>query len=91
MYPNQAALCKMGIFTNFMRHIAEDERWSGRTQSGASWSSEQLRRDLRLQLETVEVGGKTDGALPIHQEISPPSASNVRLMESSRSRYVLMR
>jgi hypothetical protein len=60
VHPNQAALCNMGIFSNFMKNIGEDERWSGRTQSGASWSPEQLRRGLRLQVETVTIEDRTD-------------------------------
>ena len=84
--PNQAALCTMGIVSNFMKNIGEDKRWSGRTQSGAGWSPEQLRRDLRLQLETVKIEDQTDGTLPIYQEISAHAESTARVMERSGSR-----
>jgi hypothetical protein len=76
----------MGIFSNFMNNIGEDERWSGRTQSGASWSPEQLRRDPRLQLETVKIEDQTDGTLPFGQGISTHIESNVRVMECAGSR-----
>lgn len=75
----------MGIFSNFMKNIGEDERWSGRTQSGASWSPEQLYRDLRLQFDTVEIEDQTGRTLPICQEISTHSGSNVRVMERAGS------
>jgi hypothetical protein len=81
--PNPAALRNMGIFSNFMKNIGEEERWSGRTQSGASWSTEQLRRDLRLQLETVKIEDETVVTLPIGQEISTHAESNVRVAERS--------
>ena len=84
--PYQAALKIMGMISNFMKNIGEDERWSGRTQSGASWSPEQLRRDLRLQLETVKVEDQSDGILPICQEISTHAESSVRVMMRSGSR-----
>ena len=76
----------MGIVSNFMKNIDEGERWCGRTQSGASWSPEQLRRDLRLQLETVKIEDQTEGTLPFGQEISTPIESNVRVMECAGSR-----
>jgi hypothetical protein len=76
----------MGIFSNFMKNIGEGERWCGRTQSGASWSPEQLRRDLQLQLETVKVDDQTEGTLPFGREISTHIESNVRTMECTGSR-----
>jgi hypothetical protein len=79
----------MGIISNFMKSIGEDERWSGRTQSGASWSPEQLRRDLRLQLETVKIGDQTESTVPSSQEISTHAESNVMVMERSGSRSPL--
>ena len=75
----------MGIFSNFMKNMGEDERWSGRTQSGASWSPEQLDRGLRLQLETVKIEDHTVGTLPISQEISTHTESNVNMVELSGS------
>ena len=83
--PNQAAPYNMGIFSNFMKNIGEDERWSGRTQSGASWSPEQLYRDLRLHFDTVEIEDQTGGTQPICQEISTHAGSNVRVMERAGS------
>lgn len=43
-FPNRAALHVMGFFSYFMENIDEDGRWNGRTQSGVSWSPEQLHR-----------------------------------------------
>jgi hypothetical protein len=87
VYPEPGrSLHSMGIFSNFMKNIGEDERWNGRTQSGASWSPEQLRRNLRLQLETIKEEDQTNGTLLISQEIWTQTESNVRVMERSGSR-----
>jgi hypothetical protein len=76
----------MGIISNFMKNIGEDERWSGRTQSGASWSPEQFRQGLWLQLETIKIEDQSDGTLPICREISTHAESSVRVMQRSGSR-----
>jgi hypothetical protein len=51
----------MGIIADLKKNIGEGERWSGRTQSEASWSPEQLRRALRLPVQSVSVAGQTEG------------------------------
>jgi hypothetical protein len=38
---------------SFTEGMAEGNRWSGRTQSRDSWSPEQLRRQLGLQVAEV--------------------------------------
>jgi hypothetical protein len=86
LIPNRAALYTMGIFSNFVKNISEDERWNGRTQSGTSWSPEQLRQDLRLLVETVKIQDQTDGTPPICQERPALAESNVRGMQRSGSR-----
>jgi hypothetical protein len=74
------------IFSNFMQNISEDNRWNGRTQSGASWSPDQLRRDLRLQVETVRVEDRAeDGTLPTSREVATHAESRVRELEHSGS------
>ena len=85
--PRTRPLCDtMGIVSNAMKGIGEGERWNGRTQSGASWSPEQLGRELRLQVEAVTIEDPTDGNLPVCPEIPIHAESSVRAREHSGSR-----
>jgi hypothetical protein len=68
----------MGIFSDFMKNIGEDERWSGRTQSGVSWSPEQLRRDFPTVPRPTGISNPQD--LPVsrgHSNVSPPMAQHI--------------
>jgi hypothetical protein len=51
----------MGIIADLKKNIGEGERWNGRTQSEASWSPEQLRRELRRPAQSVGIAGQTEG------------------------------
>jgi hypothetical protein len=83
--PNQAALHTVRIFSNFMQNISEGNRWNGRTQSGASWSPDQLRRDLRLQVETVRVEDRAeDGTLPTSREVATQLVLTLEAATSGR-------
>jgi hypothetical protein len=73
----------MRIFKNFMDNIGEDKRWNGRTQSGASWSPDQLRHDLRLQVESVAAEDRAEGR---RQEVPVPDESSTKVLERSGSR-----
>jgi hypothetical protein len=75
----------MGLFSNFITNIGEGKRWNGGTQSGASWSPEQLRQDLRLQVETVKIEDHLDGTPPICEETHGDAESQVRVMQRSGS------
>jgi hypothetical protein len=76
----------MGIISTFTENIGENARWNGRTQSDASWSPEQLGRDLRMQVDTVKIEDRTNGTLSICREIPTHIESNVTVMEHSGSR-----
>ena len=73
----------MDIFSNFLKNIGESGRWNGRTQSSVSWSPEQLRQDLRTQVETVGIEDRGDDLLPTCQEIPTIAESGVGVMEHS--------
>jgi hypothetical protein len=75
--PNQTARHALEIFSQFIKGIGEGQRWSGRTQSSASWSPEQLRHDLRLQLVAAGIGGQTDVHLRILEGIPTRAESSI--------------